>query len=92
MVLIIVVIFVHAAQPYGPGGAWSIKLSVPLPFENLFVVDAFLAVSAPVLVGLSFFVSAYFLPGSFDRKGGKRFLKDRFIRLGFPLSHVSKDR
>ncbi len=85
ILLIIIVIFVHAGQPYGPGGLWPIRLSVPLPFESLFVVGAFSAYSASFFMGLFFFISAYFIPGSFDRKGGNRFLKDRFIRLGIPL-------
>lgn len=83
--LIVIVIFVHAAEPYGPGAAWPIKAPVPLPFANILIVGAFLAISTSFFMGLFFFISAYFLPGSFDRKGGKRFLKDRFIRLGIPL-------
>jgi hypothetical protein len=30
-------------------------------------------------------ISAYFVPGSYDRKGAGRFLRDRLIRLGIPL-------
>lgn len=36
-------------------------------------------------MALLFLISAYFLPGSFDRKGGSRYLSDRFVRLGLPL-------
>lgn len=36
-------------------------------------------------MGLFFFISAYFVPGSYNRKGPHKFLKDRFIRLGIPL-------
>ena len=34
-------------------------------------------------------ISAYFVPGSYDRKGAGRFLKDRLIRLGIPLAIYS---
>jgi fucose 4-O-acetylase-like acetyltransferase len=36
-------------------------------------------------MGLFFLVSGYFMPGSVDRKGGWRYLKDRLVRLGIPL-------
>ena len=36
-------------------------------------------------LGAFFLLSAYFTPGSFDRKGARRFLKDRLVRLGIPL-------
>jgi len=36
-------------------------------------------------MALFFFISAYFVPGSYDRKGPGQFLKERFIRLGIPI-------
>jgi glucan biosynthesis protein C len=36
-------------------------------------------------MGLFFFLSGYFTPASFERKGAGRFLKDRLLRLGIPL-------
>ncbi len=36
-------------------------------------------------MGLFFLLSGYFTPGSFERKGPARFLKDRLLRLGIPL-------
>ncbi|MFZ1022186.1 MAG: acyltransferase family protein [Halobacteriota archaeon] len=85
ILLIVIVIWVHAAQPYGPAAAWPITAPVPFSFADILIVGAFLTISTSFFMGLFFFISAYFLPGSFDRKGGKRFLKDRFIRLGIPL-------
>jgi hypothetical protein len=40
-------------------------------------------------MGLFLLISAYFVPGSYDRKGAGRFLKDRLIRLGIPLALYS---
>ncbi|WP_371859992.1 hypothetical protein [Thermosporothrix hazakensis] len=34
-------------------------------------------------------MSAYFVPGAYDRKGGARFWKERLLRLGVPLLVVS---
>lgn len=36
-------------------------------------------------MGLFFLIAAYFTPGSYDRKGGRAFLRDRLIRLGIPV-------
>lgn len=36
-------------------------------------------------MALFFFISAYVLVGSFDRKGRQRFLRDRFVRIGISL-------
>ena len=40
-------------------------------------------------MGLFLLISAYFVPGAFDRKGTKRFWKDRLVRLGIPLALYS---
>ncbi|PWB62604.1 MAG: hypothetical protein C3F14_09685 [Deltaproteobacteria bacterium] len=44
----------------------------------------FCAVNQSYFMGLFLLVSAYFVPGSYDRKGAGRFVKDRLIRLGIP--------
>ena len=36
-------------------------------------------------MGFFLLIAAYFVPGSYDRKGARPFLKDRLIRLGIPL-------
>jgi glucan biosynthesis protein C len=35
-------------------------------------------------MGLFFLLAGYFTPGSYDRKGGASFVRDRIIRLGIP--------
>ena len=45
----------------------------------------FCSLNQSYFMGLFLFVSAYFVPGAYDRKGAGRFLKDRLIRLGIPL-------
>lgn len=49
----------------------------------------FLAVNQAYFMGLFLLISAYFVPGSYDRKGAGRFMKDRLIRLGIPLALYS---
>jgi hypothetical protein len=46
----------------------------------------FTSVNHAYFMGLFLLVSAYFVPGSYDRKRAARFLKDRLIRLGIPLA------
>jgi glucans biosynthesis protein C len=45
----------------------------------------FCATDQAYFMELFLLISAYFIPGSYDRKGAGRFLKDRLVRLGIPL-------
>lgn len=49
----------------------------------------FCAANQAYFMGLFPPVSAFFVPGSYDRKGARRFLKDRLIRLDIPLAIYS---
>lgn len=82
--LIVLVVFHHAAQPYGPGGAWFIP-SEPSGIVDYIVLAVFLAVNSSFFMGLFFMISAYFVPSSLERKGAARFMKDRLVKLGVPI-------
>jgi glucan biosynthesis protein C len=45
----------------------------------------FCSVDQAYFMSLFLLISAYFVPGSYDRKGAGHFVKDRLIRLGIPL-------
>jgi glucan biosynthesis protein C len=45
----------------------------------------FCAANQAYFMGFFLLIAAYFVPGSYDRKGAGQFLKDRLIRLGIPL-------
>ncbi len=45
----------------------------------------FCAVNQAYFMGFFLLIAAYFVPGSYDRKGAWPFFKDRLIRLGIPL-------
>ena len=49
----------------------------------------FCAANQAYFMGLFLFVSAYFVPGAYDRKGPRQFLLDRLVRLGIPLALYS---
>src|SRR5579883_19745 len=81
VVLITMVIVHHAAQPYAPSaGVWPVKDTVHSP-----ILGPFLSVNASFGMPLLFLVSGYFVPGSFDRRGARGFIRERFVRLGLPL-------
>ncbi len=81
--LIILVIFHHTGQAYGPtGGFWQYKSSLN---ESVIWLGRFFGVNAAFFMGLFFLISGYFFPGSYERKGGKEFIKDKLIRFGIPL-------
>ena len=78
--LVMLVVAHHAAQAYGPtGGSWPITNPTISP-----VLGPFFAVNAMFFMGLFFLISGYFVPRSFDRKGGVEFMKGRVVRLLIP--------
>jgi glucan biosynthesis protein C len=80
--VIVMVVAHHSAQPYGPtGGAWPVADP-----ENLEWLGSFFLVNAAFGMGLLFLLAGYFVPRSYDRKGTKRFLEDRWARIGLPLT------
>jgi peptidoglycan/LPS O-acetylase OafA/YrhL len=81
--LTILVIFHHAGQAYGNGGGWAYTPSNPAEF--LPWLGNFFSVNAGFFMGLFFLISGYFVPGSYDRQGGKVFVRKKLVRLGIPL-------
>lgn len=83
--LISLVVAHHAAQPYGPPGAdWPVDDPVSSD-----LLGPFFMFNAAFFMGFFFFISGYFVSGSYDRKGTGAFVRDRIIRLGIPLLLVS---
>jgi glucan biosynthesis protein C len=82
--LTILVVLHHLAITYGASGSWfyqerpTTELAGTL-LSLLTLLDHF------YFMGLFFLIAGYFVPGALDRKGPRRFLKDRLVRLGIPL-------
>ncbi len=87
--LTILVVLHHLMIIYAGTGSWP-YYTEGQPND---VVEAlggwFCAVNQAYFMGLFLLISAYFVPGSYDRKGAGRFLKDRLVRLGIPLALYS---
>jgi peptidoglycan/LPS O-acetylase OafA/YrhL len=83
--LIVLVVLTHLAVVYTavvPFYYVEPPPSYPLP---LVVLVIFVLINQAYFMGLLFLISGYFSPGSLERKGPRRFIKDRLIRLGIPL-------
>jgi glucan biosynthesis protein C len=80
--LIILVVIHHVGQAYGStGGSWFYSY----PGERVKPLELFFLFNASFFMGLFFFISGYFFPGSFDRHGPRKFIADKLVRFGIPL-------
>lgn len=79
--LSILVVIHHCGRAYGTwSGWWFIKEE-----NTTSLITPFFALNAAFLMTIFFFIAAYFMPGSYDRKGQPKFGADRNKRLLFPL-------
>lgn len=79
--LTVLVILHHVGQAYGStGGFWY--YSNP---DRAQWLGFFFWVNASFFMGLFFLVSGYFVPGSYDRNGPRKFLTDRLVRFCLPI-------
>ena len=82
VLLIILVIIHHVGQAYGAtGGSWFYSY----PGERVKPLELFFLFNASFFMGLFFFISGYFFPGSFERHGARKFIAGKFVRFGIPL-------
>ncbi len=86
--LTILVILHHLMITYSGTGSWYYNEGSDDGITR-FVGGMFCSVNQAYFMGLFLLISAYFVPGSYDRKGPGRFLKDRLMRLGIPLAVFS---
>lgn len=82
--LIILVILIHVSIIYGGEGIYPAKEGATDEISPI-ILTLFNTICQSFFMGLFFLLSGYFVPQSFDRKGAKKFLRDRLIRLGIPL-------
>lgn len=87
VMLTFLVIFHHAGQAYGDGGDWGYTPTNPA--ETLPWIWHFFSTNAAFFMGLYFFISGYFIPGSYDRQGLATFVGKKLLRLGVPLVLMS---
>ena len=83
-ILISLVIALHTAIAYGAEGSWTYIDPAKSEIAG-FLLTFVTTIVQSFSLGLYFFLSGYFTPGSYDRKGSLQFWKDRLLRLGIPL-------
>src|ERR1041385_1164966 len=83
-VMIVLVVSMHAAVTYSHLGSWYF-MEDPKPGLPATVFFAtYQSFLQAFFMGLLFLVAGYFVPRALDRKGFRKFLRDRAVRLGIP--------
>ena len=83
ILLTILVVMHHTMITYGAAGWWYFR-DPNTDMLSSTILSILAGINQAFFMGLFFFISTYFVPGSYNRKGAKKFLKERFIRLGIP--------
>jgi len=82
--LIALVILHHLSITYGAPGGWYYK-EAEIQDLSILLFAMFTATNQSFFMGMLFMISAYFIAPSLTRKGPRKYLADRLIRLGIPL-------
>src|SRR6478736_514570 len=80
----VLVILHHAAVTYGAPGGWYYSEKGDSLVVGL-ILTVFVATNQAFFMGFFFFLSSFFIPASYEKKGAARFILDRLKRLGIPL-------
>jgi peptidoglycan/LPS O-acetylase OafA/YrhL len=88
ILLTILVVLHHCFITYGAPGGWYYSEKTN-QVAAIVPMTIFVSVNQSFFMGFFFFLSAYFITPSYDRKGAARFLTDRLLRLGLPLVFYS---
>ena len=88
VILTVLVILHHTFITYGAPGGWYYVQKTTQQVA-LIPMTLFVAVNQSFFMGFFFFLSAYFIRPSYEKKEAARFVKDRLMRLGIPLIFYS---
>ncbi len=84
LLMIIFVILLHTAVTFSGIGSWYVKDGEILDTLSTVFFGLFQSFTQAYFMGFLFLLSGYFVSRSYDKKGCKKFLTDRLIRLGIP--------
>jgi glucans biosynthesis protein C len=82
--MIVLVVIMHLKVTYGGNGLWYYNETRTIDFFSFIVFSIYGSYTQAFFMGILFFIAGYFVPRSYDNKGGYKFVRDRFIRLGIP--------
>lgn len=74
----------HTAITFGAAGSWYYRAPGATPGSSS-LLTVLCTIDQAFFMGFFFLLAGYFTPASFDRRGARRYLGDRAIRLGIPL-------
>ncbi|PSK81398.1 peptidoglycan/LPS O-acetylase OafA/YrhL [Murinocardiopsis flavida] len=83
ILLTVLVLLHHVGVTYGNIPLWF--YTEPAEDPSGAALDLLVVMNQMYFMGFFFLISGFFTPGSFDRKGGRAFLRGRLVRLGIPL-------
>lgn len=83
VLLTVLVVLHHAAITYANIPIWH--YTEPARDSSGAALDLLVMFNQTFFMGFFFLIAGYFVPGSYDRKGGRAFMKDRLVQLGIPL-------
>jgi hypothetical protein len=83
ILLTALVVVHHAAITYGNIPIWYYTEPASDPSGK--ALDLLVIFNQTFFMGFFFLIAGYFVPGSYDRKGSRAFMRDRWVRLGIPL-------
>ena len=79
------VIFHHTAIAFGASGGWYYKSPDLWSGWSERLMSLVMGIDQSYFMALFFFISAWLMPASYERKGAMAFVRDRLVRLGVPL-------
>jgi Acyltransferase family. len=82
--LVCLVVANHAGQAYVTIDTGWLVQDVNIPEINNYLLGTFFSFNNAFFMALFFLISAYFIPASLDRKGVRKYVSDRLVRLGLP--------
>ena len=84
LLAIVLVVLQHIAVTYSGFGSWYYVEPGQIGIVQTVVFGFHQSFTQGYLMGILFLIAGYFTPDSYDKKGFRTFVKDRFIRLGIP--------
>lgn len=83
--LVILVILHHTAITYGGDGSWFYEEITHVENLATILLTLFVGFNQTFFLGLFFFVSGYFTPLSYEKRGAGKFIKEKLVRLSIPI-------
>jgi surface polysaccharide O-acyltransferase-like enzyme len=88
IILTALVVLHHVFVTYGAPGGWYFSQKSTL-IGAVIPMTMIVTINQSFFMGFFFFLSAYFIRSSYEKKGASRFVTDRLLRLGIPLIFYS---